>query len=151
MESIGHWHWWILAAALIILEVFAPGAFFLWLGIAAVAVGGVVYVYPAMGWEYQLLSFSVLSVISIVVWRKYFRSTLAQILPFHTRRYGSAEPEPAWPAICRPCFHPGRTADRWYRQDTRRWLHLESPRRRLPRRNTHRSHRRGRDYSESRQ
>ncbi|NHZ69880.1 MAG: NfeD family protein [Thermotogales bacterium] len=77
METMGHWHWWILAAALIILEVFAPGAFFLWLGIAAVAVGGVVYVYPAMGWEYQLLSFSVLSVISIVVWRKYFRSTPA--------------------------------------------------------------------------
>ncbi len=77
MESLGHWHWWILAAALIILEVFAPGAFFLWLGIAAVAVGGVVYVYPAMEWEYQLLSFSLLSVISIVVWRKYFRSSPA--------------------------------------------------------------------------
>ena len=77
MESLGHWHWWILSAALIILEVFAPGAFFLWLGIAAVAVGGLVYVYPAMEWEYQLLSFSVLSVISIVIWRKYFRSSPA--------------------------------------------------------------------------
>lgn len=75
MESIGHWHWWILAAVLIILEVFAPGAFFLWLGISAAAVGGVVYVSPAMGWEYQLLIFSVLSVISIVAWRKYFRAT----------------------------------------------------------------------------
>ncbi len=77
MESMNHWHWWILAPVLIILEVFAPGAFFLWLGIAATAVGGVVYVYPAMGWEYQLLSFSVLSVISIVIWRKYFHSTPA--------------------------------------------------------------------------
>jgi len=75
MEQIGYWHWWILAAALIIMEVFAPGAFFLWLGIAAVAVGGVVYVSPEIDWEYQLLMFSVLSVISIVVWRKYFRAT----------------------------------------------------------------------------
>ena len=75
MGSIGHWHWWILAAVLIILEVFAPGAFFLWLGIAAVAVGGVVYVAPGMEWEYQLLLFSVLSVVSIILWRKYFRST----------------------------------------------------------------------------
>ncbi len=77
MESIGHWHWWILAALLIILEVFAPGAFFLWLGLAAVAVGGVVYMMPTMDWEYQLLLFSVLSVISIVIWRKYFRITPA--------------------------------------------------------------------------
>jgi len=77
MESIGHWHWWILAALLIILEVFAPGAFFLWLGLAAVAVGGVVYMIPAMAWEYQLLLFSVASVISIVIWRKYFRITPA--------------------------------------------------------------------------
>ncbi|HHH43040.1 MAG TPA: NfeD family protein [Gammaproteobacteria bacterium] len=77
METLGHWHWWILAAALIILEVFAPGAFFLWLGIAAVAVGGVVYLYPAMEWEYQLLLFSVLSVISIVIWRRYFRTSPA--------------------------------------------------------------------------
>lgn len=77
MMTIGHWHWWILAATLIILEVFAPGAFFLWLGMAAIVVGGVVFVFPQMGWEYQLLLFSVLSVISIVVWRNYFRASPA--------------------------------------------------------------------------
>ena len=75
MESITFWHWWILAAALIILEVFAPGAFFLWLGIAAGVVGGLIYLAPALGWEYQVLVFSVLSVASILVWRKYFRTT----------------------------------------------------------------------------
>jgi membrane protein implicated in regulation of membrane protease activity len=75
MESLGHWHWWILAAALIILEVFAPGAFFLWLGIAAASVGGIVYLFPDMGWEYQVLLFSVLAVISIIIWRKFFRSS----------------------------------------------------------------------------
>ena len=37
LDQLGHWHWWILTAALIILEVFAPGAFFLWLGLAAAA------------------------------------------------------------------------------------------------------------------
>jgi membrane protein implicated in regulation of membrane protease activity len=74
MESLSHWHWLILAVALVILEVFAPGAFFLWLGIAAAVVGGLVYVMPALGWEYQVLGFSVLSVISIIVWRKFFRT-----------------------------------------------------------------------------
>jgi membrane protein implicated in regulation of membrane protease activity len=74
MESITYWHWWILAAALIILEVFAPGAFFLWLGIAAGVVGGLIYLTPNLAWEYQVLVFSVLSVVSILVWRKYFRT-----------------------------------------------------------------------------
>ena len=74
IEVLSHWHWWILAVALVILEVFAPGAFFLWLGISAGIVGGVVYLMPGMGWEYQVLMFSVLSVISIIVWRKFFRT-----------------------------------------------------------------------------
>ena len=75
MEGITYWHWWILAAALVILEVFAPGAFFLWLGIAAGVVGGLIYLAPDLAWEHQVLTFSVLSVASIIVWRKYFRTT----------------------------------------------------------------------------
>ena len=73
-EELSHWHWWILAVALVILEVFAPGAFFLWLGIAAGVVGALVYLMPSIGWEYQVLAFSLLSVISIIIWRKFFRA-----------------------------------------------------------------------------
>jgi membrane protein implicated in regulation of membrane protease activity len=75
IEQLSHLHWWILAVGLIILEVFAPGAFFLWLGIAAGVVGGLVYLMPDTGWEYQILIFSVLSVVSIVVWRKFFKGS----------------------------------------------------------------------------
>jgi membrane protein implicated in regulation of membrane protease activity len=53
--------------------VFAPGAFFLWLGIAAGVVGLLVFLAPTIGWEYQILLFSVLSVISIIIWRRFFR------------------------------------------------------------------------------
>jgi membrane protein implicated in regulation of membrane protease activity len=74
LASLSHWHWLILAVALVILEVFAPGAFFLWLGIAAGVVGALVYVMPSLGWEYQVLIFSLLSVISIVMWRRFFRT-----------------------------------------------------------------------------
>lgn len=73
LEQLTYWHWWIFAAVLIILEMFAPGAFFLWLGIAAAVVGLAVFAVPGMVWEYQLLLFSVFSIISILVWRKYFR------------------------------------------------------------------------------
>ncbi len=74
LEAFTYWHWLILAVGLMILEIFAPGAFFLWLGIASAAVGGLVWLLPSMGWEYQLLLFSVLSVISILIWRRFFRT-----------------------------------------------------------------------------
>jgi len=34
MEDVTFWHWWILGIALIIFEVFAPGAIFLWYGVS---------------------------------------------------------------------------------------------------------------------
>lgn len=72
-SHINNWSWWILAVVLLVLEAFAPGTFFLWMGIAAGLVGLLVMVAPGMGWEYQIFIFAVLSVVSIVVWRNYFR------------------------------------------------------------------------------
>ena len=71
LEQLTYWHWFILAALLIILEVFAPGAFMLWIGIAAGVVGATLYFVPSMTWEYQLMLFSIASVGSIVAWRSY--------------------------------------------------------------------------------
>ncbi len=68
MESISFWHWLILAVLLIILEVLAPGAFFLWLGISAGVVGLILWTMPEISWESQLLLFSVISVVSIALW-----------------------------------------------------------------------------------
>jgi len=67
------WHWWILALALIIVEMFVPGTFFLWMGISAIAVGLIAWLIPAMGWEFQLMLFAILSLVSIVAWRVYQR------------------------------------------------------------------------------
>jgi len=63
------WHWWVLGLILLILEIFAPGAFFLWLAIAAGLVGGVLLVLPDLGWQAQLLVFSVLGVVAVVAGR----------------------------------------------------------------------------------
>lgn len=71
LEQMTYWHWFILAAILIILEVFAPGAFMLWIGIAAGVVGALLYFMPTMTWEYQFIVFSIASVGSIVAWRSY--------------------------------------------------------------------------------
>jgi len=51
-------------------EIFAPGAFFLWMGAAAAVVGALLWIIPGMAWEAQLLIFAALSIASIIYWRK---------------------------------------------------------------------------------
>ncbi len=71
VENIVFWHWWIVAGLLLILELTAPTYFFLWLGIAAAATGLLLLVFPGIPLETQLVLFAALSVVAIVVWRKY--------------------------------------------------------------------------------
>ncbi len=71
LQTVTHWHWWVLGIVLLIVEVFAPGAFFLWLAISAGLVGVLVLLVPAIPWVYQILAFAGFSVASIVLWRVY--------------------------------------------------------------------------------
>jgi len=71
LEGLAFWHWLVLGVVLAIIEVFAPGAFFLWLGISAGIVGSVLWVFPGISWELQLLFFAILSIASVVVARRY--------------------------------------------------------------------------------
>ena len=73
MNELSYWHWWILAVALIVLEMFAPGVLFLWLGIAAAIMGFITLIFSNISWEMQLFIFSILSVISVVAGRVYLR------------------------------------------------------------------------------
>jgi hypothetical protein len=69
--QLNAWHWGIIAAVLIILEMFVPGAFLLWLGVAA-AVNSILLVFmPGMSWETQFVIFAVVSVVSIVAFRRW--------------------------------------------------------------------------------
>ncbi len=71
--QVEYWHWWSLGIALLVLEAFAPGAIFLWMGIAAGVVGLVLLVAPAIAWQAQLIAFAVLSVVAVVGWRLFQR------------------------------------------------------------------------------
>jgi membrane protein implicated in regulation of membrane protease activity len=74
LEHIVFWHWWILAGLLLILELTAPAFFFLWLGIAAAAVGLILMVFPSIGIETQLVLFGIASIVAVIAWRKYRES-----------------------------------------------------------------------------
>jgi len=66
-----YWQWWILAAVLLIVEVLAPGTFFLWLAVAAGVVGLSAMLYPAMSVETAWTLFAVLGVLSVILVLKY--------------------------------------------------------------------------------
>ena len=70
LTQLNAWHWAIAAAILIVLEMFVPGAFMLWLGIAAAVVSLLLVIFPGMGWEAQFIVFAVLAVVSILAWRE---------------------------------------------------------------------------------
>ncbi len=74
LASLAFWHWLVLGVSLVIIEVFAPGAVFLWLGISAGIVGVIVWLIPGLDWEYQLLLFAILAIASVVVARRYLRA-----------------------------------------------------------------------------
>ena len=69
MGPVEFWHWWVLGGALVILEAFAPGFVFLWLGIAAGVVGLALLAWPSLALELQLLAFAALSLASVFAWR----------------------------------------------------------------------------------
>jgi membrane protein implicated in regulation of membrane protease activity len=74
LEHIVFWHWWILAGLLLILELTAPAFFFLWLGIAAAAVGLILLVFKDIPIETQLVLFGIASIVAVLAWRKYRES-----------------------------------------------------------------------------
>ena len=81
------WHWWIIAVALLILEILAPTFFALWMAIAAFMTGVALFLMPEMQWEYQVFLFAILSVISIVAWRHYYnKNPIATDEPLLNRR-----------------------------------------------------------------
>jgi len=68
MFQLEFWHWMALGVALAAVETVVPGAFFLWLGIAAIVTGLVKLVFVGMSWEGQAIVFAICAVCSIVIW-----------------------------------------------------------------------------------
>jgi membrane protein implicated in regulation of membrane protease activity len=69
IASLGAWNWIILGGILLAIEVMAPGTFILWLGLSAILVGIISFAIE-WGWQAQGVAFAVLSIVSLVVWRR---------------------------------------------------------------------------------
>ena len=66
--------WAAVALLLFAAEVLAPGAAMLWLAFAATAVFLIVFAVSGLSMLLQAVLFAVLAVVSILVWRRWFRA-----------------------------------------------------------------------------
>ena len=64
LNNIDPWHWWVLGGSLLLLELAAPGVFFVWLALAAFGLGLLSSVIP-LDVPGQLLLFAGLSVAAV--------------------------------------------------------------------------------------
>lgn len=84
--SLGVWNWFVLGAVLLAIEILAPGTFFLWFGLSAILVGAI-SVFVDWSWQAQIVLFAVLSVASVLMWRRLGRKANEESdRPFLNRR-----------------------------------------------------------------
>ena len=73
-----HWFWLSLGLVLGVAEMVAPGFFLMWLGLAALIVGGLDYFLPITV-AYQVAMFAILSVLTVFAGKKFLHDN-----PFET-------------------------------------------------------------------
>lgn len=74
--SLGAWNWFIVAVALFALESVVPGVHFVWFGVAAVIVGALGLTVD-IAWEWQLITFAIISCITVFFARRYASPDMA--------------------------------------------------------------------------
>ncbi len=65
------WYWWVIAVFLLGTEMLAAGFFFLWMAVSAFVTGFLLLLIPILSVELQLFIFSVLSMSSVIAWKRY--------------------------------------------------------------------------------
>ena len=86
LSSLEEWNWFTAGGLLLVLEVLAPGVFMLWLGLAALLVGGI-SVFVDWNWQAQFVAFAVFSVAAVPLWRRLaMQAKSATDQPFLNRR-----------------------------------------------------------------
>lgn len=65
------WYWWVLALLFLGLELLISGFFFLWIASAAVVTGIVALVFVGLELQGQMMSFSLLAVLALLLWKVY--------------------------------------------------------------------------------
>lgn len=76
IQQLGPWSWFVGGLFLLALEIAAPGAFFLWFGIAAILVGIIDLIF-GLSWQVLVSLFLILAIVLLVFGRRYFAARMA--------------------------------------------------------------------------
>lgn len=86
LADLSPWTWFVVGGVLLVAEIFAPGTFLLWLGIAAL-ITGVIASFLAPPIQVTLVLFAIIAVVSVVVGRRVTpRAEKASDRPFLNQR-----------------------------------------------------------------
>jgi len=85
--TLGNWNWLIFGVILMALEVLAPGIFLLWLGLAALLVGLLTFIFHP-SWQVEILLFAAFAIAAVPLWRRLARGNagVSESNPFLNRR-----------------------------------------------------------------
>lgn len=67
------WYWWVLALVFLVVEILAPGFFFLWMAASGFVTGIMVWLIPSVSMNVQIFVFSAMSIAAILVWKLYIK------------------------------------------------------------------------------
>lgn len=71
--EILYWHWVVLGVLLMLSEIVLTTFFVLWFGIAAVLMGGVLFLVPGIDLTWQILIWTILSSVLAFFWFKFLK------------------------------------------------------------------------------
>ncbi len=79
LSGIVYWHWLVFALLLIMLEMLVlPVTYFLWMGVAAGVVGMLMLAVPQLSFFLQIVIFALISVLSLVLHKRYLKANPPQ-------------------------------------------------------------------------
>lgn len=73
LDGLGPWAWLVAGIMLCAAETLAPGMFLLWIGLAAMATGLLLFVAP-LGLAWSLMVFGALAIVSVLLGRRFYGS-----------------------------------------------------------------------------
>ncbi|MCU4413980.1 NfeD family protein [Acinetobacter sp. WU_MDCI_Axc73] len=67
------WHWFVLGIILMLSELILPAFAALWFGIAAIMVGILLWLFPIMSLNIQIVMWIILSILCTILWFKFIK------------------------------------------------------------------------------
>ena len=67
------WHWFVLGIILMLSELILPAFAALWFGIAAIIVGALLWLFPIMSLNIQIVMWIILSILCTILWFKFIK------------------------------------------------------------------------------